>query len=459
MGRPHRPDPPPLHESQGDTPFMTTSASGTAATSAPAATGGRPDHHATTPGRPPEGVRRIEWAEREMPVLRLIRERFEKERPLDGIRIGACLHVTTETANLMRTLKAGGADVGLGASNPLSTKDDVAAALVAEYGIGVFARRGEDRDTYYAHLNSVADTRPQVTMDDGCDLVSLLHSERPQQVDEVLAGTEETTTGVIRLKAMAADGALRFPVVAVNEAQTKHLFDIRYGTGQSTLDGILRATNLLIAGRNVVIAGYGWVGRGIASRMAGHGGHVAIVEVDPIRALEALMDGFQVMTAGQAAGWGDLFVTATGNVNVFRREHFEAMKDGAVMANSGHFDAELDLAALRQMAEGHVRDVRENVQEFDIGGKHLHLIAEGRLVNLGAAEGHPAAVMDMSFANQALAAEYVAKHHAELEHRVYGVPPAIDAEVARLKLAAFGINLDGMTPEQRIYVTSWQQGT
>jgi adenosylhomocysteinase len=406
-----------------------------------------------------EGVRRIEWAEREMPVLRLIRERFERERPLAGLRIGACLHVTTETANLMRTLQAGGAEVHLAASNPLSTQDVVAAALVAEYGIATYARRGEDRDTYYGHLRSVADVHPSITMDDGCDLVSLLHSERRSQLPEVLAGTEETTTGVIRLRAMAADGALAFPVVAVNEALTKHLFDNRYGTGQSTLDGILRATNLLIAGRNVVIAGYGWVGRGIASRMAGHGAHVAVVEVDPVRALEALMDGYRVMTVAEAAPWGDLFVTATGNVNVFRREHFASMKDGAIMANSGHFDAELDLPALREMAEGHVREVRENVEEYDIGGKKLNLVAEGRLVNLGAAEGHPAAVMDMSFANQALSAEYVARHHAELEPRVYVVPEAIDAEVARLKLAAMGVTLDPMTPEQLAYVSSWQHGT
>ncbi len=431
---------------------MTTSTNPTTSTSLPA-------HDITDLGLAAEGVRRIEWAEREMPVLRLIRERFERERPLDGLRVGACLHVTTETANLMRTLKAGGAEVVLAASNPLSTKDDVAAALVAVYGIGVFARRGEDRDTYYAHLNSVADTHPQVTMDDGCDLVSLLHSDRPSQVEEVIAGTEETTTGVIRLKAMAADGALRFPVVAVNEAQTKHLFDNRYGTGQSTLDGILRATNLLIAGRNVVVAGYGWVGKGISARMAGHGAHVAVIEVDPVRALEALMDGYAVMTAPEAAAWGDLFITATGNINVFRREHFAAMKDGAVMANSGHFDAELDLKALREMAEGHVREVRDNVQEFDLGGKRIHLIAEGRLVNLGAAEGHPAAVMDMSFANQALSAEYVAQHHAELENQVYVVPEAIDAEVARLKLAAMGITLEDMTPEQKAYVSSWQHGT
>jgi adenosylhomocysteinase len=416
-------------------------------------------HDVTDLGLAADGVRRIEWAEREMPVLRLIRERFERERPLAGLRVGACLHVTTETANLMRTLKAGGAEVYLAASNPLSTQDPTAAALVAEYGIATFARRGENRDTYFAHLRAVADVHPVITMDDGCDLVTLLHQERRDQLPEILAGTEETTTGVIRLKAMAADGALTFPVVAVNEALTKHLFDNRYGTGQSTIDGILRATNILIAGRNVVIAGYGWVGRGIASRMDGHGAHVTIVEVDPTRALEALMDGFAVMTVAQAAPWGDLFVTATGNVNVFRREHFAAMKDGAIMANSGHFDAELDLPALRAMAEGHVRDVRENVQEFDVGGKRLNLIAEGRLVNLGAAEGHPAAVMDMSFANQALCAEYVAQHHAELSPQVYVVPEAIDAEVARLKLAAMGITLDPMTPEQLEYVTSWQHGT
>jgi adenosylhomocysteinase len=429
------------------------------ATPLTAVASGLPAHDVADLGLAAEGIRRIEWAEREMPVLRLIRERFAHEQPLAGLRIGACLHVTTETANLMRTLKTGGADVVLAASNPLSTKDDVAAALVAEYGIATFARRGEDRDTYYRHLNDVADTRPQITMDDGCDLVSLLHSERPDQIKEVLAGTEETTTGVIRLKAMAADGALGFPVVAVNEALTKHLFDNRYGTGQSTIDGILRATNILLAGRNVVIAGYGWVGRGIASRMNGMGAHVAVVEVDPVRALEALMDGFRVMTVGEAAPWAELFVTATGNVNVFRREHFAAMRDGAIMANSGHFDAELDLKALREMAEGHVRDVRENVQEFDLGGKRVNLIAEGRLVNLGAAEGHPAAVMDMSFANQALSAEYVAAHHAELTPQVYVVPEAIDAEVARLKLEALGITLDEMTAEQKAYVSSWQHGT
>ena len=416
-------------------------------------------HDVTDLGLAAEGLRRIEWAEREMPVLRTIRERFTTEQPLAGLRIGACLHVTTETANLMRTLKAGGADVVLAASNPLSTKDDVAAALVAEYGIAVYARRGEDRETYYAHLDAVADTHPHLTMDDGCDLVSLIHSSRPAQVREVLAGTEETTTGVVRLNAMAADGALGFPVIAVNEAQTKHLFDNRYGTGQSTLDGVLRATNILIAGRRVVVAGYGWVGKGITSRFRGHGAHVAVVEIDPVRALEALMDGFEVMTVGQAAPWGEVFITATGNINVFRREHFVAMRDGAILANSGHFDAELDLVALRELAEGHVREVRDNVQEFDLGPKRLNLIAEGRLVNLGAAEGHPAAVMDMSFANQALSAEYVAGHHAELERKVYVVPEVIDAEVARLKLAALGITLDPMTEEQLRYVSSWQSGT
>ncbi|MGZ6260195.1 MAG: adenosylhomocysteinase [Candidatus Limnocylindrales bacterium] len=418
-----------------------------------------PVHDVTDLGLAPEGRRRIEWAEREMPVLRLIRERFARERPLAGVRIAACLHLTTETANLMRTLQAGGADVVLCASNPLSTKDDVAAALVADLGIATFARRGEDRESYYAHLGRAADAHPQLTMDDGCDLVSLLHKERPLQVREVWGGTEETTTGVVRLRAMAADGALGFPVVAVNEALTKHLFDNRNGTGQSTVDGILRATNVLLAGRRAVVAGYGWVGKGIARRLQGMGAHVAVVEVDPVAALEALMDGFEVLTAAQAAPWGELFITATGNINVFRREHFAAMRDGAILANSGHFDAELDLPALRQLAEGHVREVRDNVLEFDLGPKKLNLIAEGRLVNLGAAEGHPAAVMDMSFANQALSVEWVVQHHAALERRVYVVPEAIDREVARLKLAALGIELDEMTEEQQRYVSSWESGT
>ena len=406
-----------------------------------------------------EGTRRIEWAEREMPVLRLIRRRFEQERPLEGLRIGACLHVTTETANLVRTLQAGGASVALCASNPLSTKDDVAASLVAEYGIPTFARRGEDRETYYAHLNAVADTQPQITMDDGADLVSLLHKERARQAMRVMAGTEETTTGVIRLKAMAADRALLFPVVAVNEARTKHLFDNRYGTGQSTVDGILRATNLLIAGRRVVVAGYGWVGRGIAARFRGMGAQVAIVEVEPTHALEAHMDGYLVMTIAEAAEWGEVFITATGNLNVIRHEHFCTMRDGAILANSGHFDAEIQLDALRELATGGIREVRPDVEEYDLGSKKLYLVAQGRLVNLGAAEGHPAAVMDMSFANQALSAEYVARQHGELERRVYPVPDEIDRQVARLKLEALGVAIDAMTAEQQRYVTSWEEGT
>jgi adenosylhomocysteinase len=418
-----------------------------------------PAHDVADLGLAAAGVPRIEWAEREMPVLRLIRERFEKERPLEGMRIGACLHVTTETANLMRTLKAGGAEVALCASNPLSTQDDVAAALVANYGISVYAKRGVDRDGYFGHLNAVVDTHPMLTQDDGCDLVSLLHRDRQDALPGVLAGTEETTTGVIRLRAMAADGALKFPIVAVNEALTKHLFDNRYGTGQSTVDGILRATNILLASRHVVVAGFGWVGKGIASRMRGMGAQVAIVEVDPIVAIEALMEGYQVMPGIEAAAWGEVFVTATGNLHVFRREHFERMRDGAIMANSGHFDAELDLAALRDMAGGRVRSLRRDVQEYDLGDRKLYVLAEGRLVNLAAAEGHPAAVMDMSFANQALAAEYGAKHHAELKPDLYAMPADIDREVARLKLEALDIKIDHMTPEQLKYVSSWQEGT
>jgi adenosylhomocysteinase len=432
----------------------------TTVSAAAARTDGLPAHDVTDMSLASDGVKRIEWAEREMPVLRLIRQRFEQERPLEGLRIGACLHVTSETANLMRTLAAGGADVALCASNPLSTQDDVAAALVVEYGIPTYARRGVDRDGYYSHLNAVADTHPQMTMDDGCDLVSLLHQERPSDVANVLGGTEETTTGVIRLRAMAADGALRYPVVAVNEAKTKHFFDNRYGTGQSTVDGILRATNILIAGRRVVIAGYGWVGKGIAMRMKGMGAQVAIVEVDPIAAIEAVMDGFQVMPAIEAAPWGDLFVTATGNYHVFREEHFKLMKEGAIMANSGHFDDELDLNALDAMAAGQTRQIRRDLQEYCLDGKRrVYVLGEGRLVNLAAAEGHPAQVMDMSFANQALAAEYMAKHHAELEPRVYVVPDEMDREVARLKLESLGISIDTMTPEQLAYVNSWQSGT
>ena len=406
-----------------------------------------------------EGRRRIEWADREMPVLRLIRERFERERPLDGVRIAACLHVTTETANLMRTLAAGGAQVALAASNPLSTRDDVAAALVSEYGIPTFARHGEDRDGYYGHLNAVADTHPAITMDDGCDLVTLLHTERSGQVAEVTAGTEETTTGVIRLRAMAADGALGYPVIAVNEARTKHLFDNRYGTGQSAVDGILRATNILLAGRHVVVVGYGWVGRGIASRFRGMGAQVAVCEVEPIPAIEALMDGFLVLPMAEAARWGEVFVTATGDLNVIREEHFAVMRDGAILANAGHFDAEIELPALRRLAGGRVREVRHDVEEYDLGGRRVRLVAEGRLVNLGAAEGHPAAVMDMSFANQALSLEYILGQHAPLERQVYAVPDPIDREVARLKLDAMGVSIDELTPAQRAYLSSWKSGT
>ena len=419
-----------------------------------------PEHDVTDLALAPAGKTRIEWAEREMPVLRLIRERFERERPLEGMRVGACLHVTTETANLMRTLKAGGAEIALCASNLLSTQDDVAAALVSEYGISVFARRGVDRDGFYRHLNAVADTRPHLTQDDGCDLVSLLHRERTDALDGVLAGTEETTTGIIRLRAMAADGALKYPVVGVNEAKTKHMFDNRFGTGQSTVDGILRATNILLAGRHVVVAGYGWVGKGIASRMRGMGAQVAIVEVDPIAAIEAFMEGYQVMSGLDAAAWGEVFITATGNLHVFRREHFERMPNGAMMANSGHFDAELDLVALNEMAGGRVRQLRRDVKEYDLGDdRRLYVIADGRLVNLAAAEGHPAAVMDMSFANQALAAEYGAKNHASLSPTVHIMPDEIDREVARLKLEALNVQIDEMTPEQKRYVASWQEGT
>jgi adenosylhomocysteinase len=410
------------------------------------------------------GERRIAWAEREMPVLRSIRRRFEAERPLDGLRIAACLHVTTETANLVRTLQAGGAEVVLCASNPLSTQDDAAAALVAGPpaggpGIAVHARRGEDRDTYYGHIDAALDHHPAITMDDGADLVSRLHTTRPDQLAEIRGGTEETTTGVIRLRAMAADKALKYPIVAVNEAQTKHLFDNRYGTGQSTVDAIMRSTNILLAGRKVVVAGYGWVGRGIAARFRGMGSHVAVVEVDPIRALEALMDGFAVLSATDAAPWGELFVTATGNVNVFRGEHFRAMRDGAILANSGHFDAEIEIPALRELAGGHEREVRPNVHEFEIDGKRLALVAEGRLVNLGAAEGHPAAVMDMSFADQSLAVEWLVRNAASLAPQVYTVPGEIDREVARLKLEALGVHLEPMTEEQERYVRSWQAGT
>jgi len=405
-----------------------------------------------------KGRERIEWADGEMPVLALIRERFEKERPLEGVRVGACLHVTTETANLMLTLKAGGADVALCASNPLSTQDDVAAAL-CEAGVPTQAIKGEDNETYFRHIGAVLDARPQVTMDDGCDMVSLLHKDRPEQVPEVLGGTEETTTGVIRLRAMAGDGALRYPIVSVNDADTKHLFDNRFGTGQSTMDAIMRATNLLLAGRTVVVAGYGMCGRGVASRARGLGAQVIVTEVDPLPALEAAMEGYQVMPMRDAARVGEVFITVTGDKDVIRREHMEVMKDGAVMANSGHFDVEIDKPALASLAVS-TRRIRDFVDEYRLAdGRRLHLLGEGRLVNLAAAEGHPAAVMDMSFANQALSVEWLVAHQAELGPQVYPVPEDIDHEVARLKLQAMGVGIDVLTPEQEEYLRSWEQGT
>ena len=410
-------------------------------------------------GQAERGRSRIAWAAGEMRVLSLIRERFEKERPLDGIRIGACLHVTTETANLMETLRTGGADVALCASNPLSTQDDVAAAL-AEGGIPTQAIKGEDADSYFRHINAVLDHRPQITMDDGCDMVTVLHRERAGQLDEVLGGTEETTTGVIRLRAMHADGALRYPIVSVNDANTKHLFDNRFGTGQSTIDAIMRATNLLLAGRTVVVCGYGMCGRGVASRARGMGAHVVVTEVDPLPALEAVMEGYRVLPLREAARIGDVFVTVTGDTDVIRREHLEVMKDGAVLANSGHFDVEIDKVALADLATGGIRRVRDFVDEHTLAdGRRLHLLGEGRLVNLAAAEGHPAAVMDLSFANQALAVEWLVQHRDELGVGVYPVPPEIDAEVARLKLRAMGVEIDALTPEQERYLRSWEQGT
>ena len=405
------------------------------------------------------GQARIEWADRHMPVLRLIRERFERERPLEGLTLGACLHVTTETANLVRTLIAGGADVGLCASNPLSTQDETAAALVDRYGAEVYAINGEDDETYYQHIDVVCDKHPQITMDDGADVISVLHSRRTDQLSEIMGGTEETTTGVIRLKALEAEGRLAFPIIAVNEASTKHLFDNRYGTGQSTMDGIIRATNLLIAGSRTVVIGYGWCGRGVAMRAKGLGAHVIVCEVDPLRALEAVMDGFEVMPAVEAAKSGDLFVTVTGDMHTLSEVHFANMKDGAIVANSGHFNVELDIPALEKMAVGR-RQARPFVEEFQLAdGRHIYLLADGRLVNLAAAEGHPAAVMDMSFANQALSAEHVAKNAASLENRVYVVPEEIDKEIARLKLHALGVRIDELTAEQVKYLSSWDQGT
>ena len=407
----------------------------------------------------PEGIRRISWADRQMPVLAAIRDRFEREQPLSGYRIAACLHVTSETANLMRTLKAGGADVVLCASNPLSTQDDVAAALVDEYDIAVFAIKGEDNDTYYAHIEAAVDHKPQLTMDDGADVIGVLHSARREQLGHVIAGTEETTTGVIRLKALERDGALGFPIIAVNEAKTKHLFDNRYGTGQSTIDGIVRATNVLLAGKRFVVAGYGWVGRGVASRARGMGSHVIVTEVDPLRALEAAMDGFEVLTMERAAEIGDVFCTATGDKNVITRGHMERMKDGAILANTGHFNVEIEIPALRSLAV-ETREARQFVEEFTLeNGNRLYLVADGRLVNLAAAEGHPALVMDMSFANQALAAEYAIANAASLEPKVYPVPDEIDREIAKLKLATMGIEIDVLSDEQAKYLASWNEGT
>ena len=405
------------------------------------------------------GRRRIKWAEREMPVLRTINQRFTKERPFDGIRMSACLHVTSETANLMKTLQAGGADVVLVASNPLSTQDEVAASLVMHNEIPVFAINGEDNATYYKHINAAIDHKPHVTMDDGADVVSTLHKDRREMLDDVIGGTEETTTGVIRLRAMAADGALEFPVVAVNDAMTKHFFDNRYGTGQSTMDGIIRATNVLIAGKTFVIGGYGWCARGLAMRARGMGANVIVTEIDPLKALEAVMDGFRVMPMVEAAPLGDIFCTLTGDLHVIDKHHFEVMKDGAIISNSGHFNVEINIPALEEMAEEKIR-VRPMIDQYLLSdGRRLNLLAEGRLVNLAAAEGHPSSVMDMSFANQALSAEYLIKNAENLKNQVYGVPLEIDAEIARLKLDNMNINIDVLTEEQVKYLNSWQEGT
>ena len=405
------------------------------------------------------GCLRIEWAEREMPVLRMIRERFERERPLNGKRISACLHVTTETANLMRTLQAGGAEVVLTASNPLSTQDDVAAALVSHYEIPTFAIKGESNAIYYKHINAVLDHKPQLTMDDGADLVSTLHTQRRELLPEVIGGTEETTTGVIRLRAMAHDEALNYPIIAVNDAMTKHLFDNRYGTGQSTLDGIIRATNVLLAGKTFVIAGYGWCARGLAMRAKGMGSIVVVTEVDPLKALEAVMDGFRVMPMNEAAKIGDFFCTLTGDINVIDKQHFEVMKDGAILSNSGHFNVEININALEEMSTSK-RRVRPFVEEYVLkDGRRIYLLGEGRLINLASAEGHPASVMDMSFANQALSLEYLVLNADKLENKVYGVPPEIDKEIARLKLGAMGVCIDALTKEQEKYLNSWKLGT
>ncbi|MDP8969574.1 MAG: adenosylhomocysteinase [Actinomycetota bacterium] len=418
-----------------------------------------PAHDVADLGLATQGRARIEWAERAMPVLRAIRQRFAARRPLAGQTVAACLHVTTETANLVRTLAAGGARVTLVASNPLSTQDDTAASLVAEYGISTYAIRGEDNETYYRHIDAALDTEPSITMDDGCDLVNRLHAQRPEQTARVVAGTEETTTGVIRLRAMQQAGALRYPIVAVNDTPTKRLFDNRFGTGQSTLDGIIRATNVLVAGKTVVVAGYGYCGRGVASRAKGHGADVVITEVDPIRALEAAMEGYRVMPMAEAAPLGDVFVTVTGDTSVLRREHFEVMKDGAIVANAGHFDVEVDIPALEKLATAR-RQVRPDAEEFELAdGRRVVLLAQGRLVNLGAAEGHPAAVMDLSFADQSLALEWLAGTAGQLEPRVYQMPVELDAEVARLKLESMGRRVDTLTPEQERYLSSYDLGT
>jgi len=405
------------------------------------------------------GKRRIEWANQSMPVLQSIRKEFIKNQPLKGMRISACLHVTTETANLAITLRDGGADVILCGSNPLSTQDDVAASLVRDYNISVHAIKGEDNDTYYKHILAALDHKPHITMDDGADLVSTALTKRKEVVEGIIAGTEETTTGVIRLRAMAKDGALRYPIIAVNDALTKHMFDNRYGTGQSTIDGVIRCTNALIAGSKFVVAGYGWCGRGLASRAKGMGADVIVTEIDPTKAIEAVMDGFRVMSMGEAAKIGDIFVTVTGNKNVIAREHFENMKNGAVIANSGHFNVEIDIPTLEKMASSK-RQTREFVDEYAMkDGRKLYLLGEGRLINLAAAEGHPASVMDMSFANQALSCEYLVKNHKSLEHKVYAVPEELDKKIARLKLESMGIKIDRLTPEQEEYLASWSEGT
>ncbi len=417
------------------------------------------DHDIKNPKLAEGGRYRIQWAEQEMPVLRQLYERFKKEQPLKGVRISACLHVTAETANLMRTLQAGGADVVLAASNPLSTQDDVAASLVVHDEIPVYAIKGEDTETYYKHLRAALDHRPQLTMDDGCDLVSMIHKDRTELLSDIVGGTEETTTGVIRLRAMQASGVLQYPVLAVNDSATKHFFDNRYGTGQSTIDGIVRATNVLLAGKTFVVAGYGWCGRGLASRARGLGANVVVTEIDPLKALEAVMDGYSVMPMHQAARIGDVFCTVTGDINVLDKHHFEVMKDGAIVSNSGHFNVEINIPALEAMSTGK-RRVREFVEQYTLNdGRRINLLGEGRLINLASAEGHPASVMDMSFANQALAAEYMLKNAGQLEKKVYTIPEAMDKEIARLKLQAMGVAIDTLTEEQFKYLNSWEEGT